>query len=247
MSDPSKPAASPAPETGARYKDIGLGISAAWLIGLGVYVGVKWQAIVNLAPNEVGDALAGAFAPLAFLWLVLGFFQQGAELRNSGKALWLQGEELKNSVEQQTHLAESARAQLEFDREVVSRQHKDAVRRAQPAFRLVYDGVVSGGDRGRSQRFTLTNTGKDCFDLTILLDSAGEKPLVRRGYSRRDVFATGQTVYAEPWIEDDLDDELVAIITYRDGLNNDQIKRFIVTVSERSYEIDEEPQQLTGF
>ncbi|WP_425063717.1 hypothetical protein [Pyruvatibacter mobilis] len=45
--------------------------------------------------NEFGDFLAGVAAPLAFLWLVLGFFQQGEELR-------LQVKEMSDSVKQAT-------------------------------------------------------------------------------------------------------------------------------------------------
>lgn len=168
MSDPSnpKPPASPAPETGARYKDIGVWVSAAWLIGLGVYVGVKWQAIVNLAPNEVGDALAGAFAPLAFLWLVLGFFQQGAELRNSGKALWLQGEELKNSVEQQRELVAVTRAQLEFESDRISAEKEELRRNAQPILDLTTAGAMMSGSSLR-QSFNLSNHGKSCTGVEI--------------------------------------------------------------------------------
>jgi|GEM_PF-6076803 len=34
-----------------------------------------------LDANEIGDFLAGAFAPLAFAWLILGYHRQGNELR----------------------------------------------------------------------------------------------------------------------------------------------------------------------
>lgn len=65
--------------------------------------------------NEVGDFLAGAFGPLAILWLVLGFFQQRAELRLSTEALKTQGEELKNSVAQQERLAELSLQSLQLE------------------------------------------------------------------------------------------------------------------------------------
>jgi len=136
------------------------------LIGLGVYVGVKWQAILNLAPNEVGDALAGAFAPLAFLWLVLGFFQQGAELRNSGKALWLQGEELKNSVEQQRELVAVTRAQLEFESDRTSAEKEELRRNAQPILNLTTAGAMMSGSNLR-QSFNLSNHGKSCTGVEI--------------------------------------------------------------------------------
>ena len=48
--------------------------------------------------NEVGDFLAGVFAPLAFFWLVRGYYQQGEELRQNTQALKMQSDELANSV-----------------------------------------------------------------------------------------------------------------------------------------------------
>ncbi len=65
-----------------------------------------------LGPNEWGDFLAGTFGPLALLWVVLGFFLQSHELRNSIRALELQTDELKSSVEAQNSLAESSKTEI---------------------------------------------------------------------------------------------------------------------------------------
>ena len=46
-------------------------------------------------------------SPLAFLWLVLGFFQQSREIRLSGKALQLQAAEMKRSVDEHRRIAGS--------------------------------------------------------------------------------------------------------------------------------------------
>lgn len=66
---------------------------------------------VLLSANELGDFLAGAFAPLAFLFLYLGYKQnsesiriQTQELKASTEALVLQVAEMKESVEQQKEL-----------------------------------------------------------------------------------------------------------------------------------------------
>ena len=74
----------------------------------------KLHTITDLTLNEVGDFCAGLFGPLAFLWLVLGYFQQGAELRQNNEALRLQAIELKNSVEQQRNLVEVTSKQVEY-------------------------------------------------------------------------------------------------------------------------------------
>lgn len=77
--------------------------------------------------NGIGDFLAGVFAPLAFFWLVRGFYQQGKgleqnsialnlqaqELQASTEALNLQVQEMKASVEQQKQMAEYQRLEIE--------------------------------------------------------------------------------------------------------------------------------------
>ena len=59
---------------------VGFWISGGWLFVALLYVYFRWTAFCGLEPNEHGDFFAGLFAPLAFLWLVIGFIQQGEEL-----------------------------------------------------------------------------------------------------------------------------------------------------------------------
>ena len=66
----------------------------------------------TMSLNEVGDFLAGIFGPLAIFWLILGFIQQGKELKQNTEALELQAQELKNSVEQQKELVSVSRQQF---------------------------------------------------------------------------------------------------------------------------------------
>lgn len=80
---------------------IGIGVSALYLSWVILTVYWKWPAFLSLDLNMLGDFLGGSFGPLAFLWLVLGFFQQGEELRHSVQALSLQAEELRESVKAQ--------------------------------------------------------------------------------------------------------------------------------------------------
>lgn len=228
-----------------------------WLIGAGglltlVWLGLfatfaflRWDKIVGLDPNAVGDFLAGAFAPLALLWLVLGFFQQGIELRNSGEALWLQGEELRNSVQQQQQLVETTREQLAFERDQASRQKQDLLRRVQPAFRLIYEGVHQNNDQAVAHQFRLSNTGKECFDMTLLIESSGATPVIQAGIFEKDVLAKGAFCRAQVWCDRNFADQLVAIVMYRDELNNHQVKKFPISIAAGSYLIGDEPQVLT--
>ena len=63
----------------------GVLVSTAWLVGgLGYAWGDHgWLTFWDMSPNLVGDFFAGLTAPLAFLWLVLGYMQQGEEIKET--------------------------------------------------------------------------------------------------------------------------------------------------------------------
>lgn len=74
--------------------------------------------------NEIGDFFAGAFAPLAFLWLVFGFYQQGRGLKQNSEALSIQVAELKQStralnlqVNEQKKLLKTTEKQIKINNE----------------------------------------------------------------------------------------------------------------------------------
>lgn len=78
-------------------------VSIAYLFVTCNYI-VNLEEFNSLKLNEKGDLLAGIFSPLAFLWLVYGYLQQGHELKQNSESLRLQATELKNSVEEQKKL-----------------------------------------------------------------------------------------------------------------------------------------------
>lgn len=84
---------------------VGLLLSALYVGGVALYLFVQGQNPADLRLNELGDFLGGVSSPLAFLWLVLGFFQQSREIRLSGKALQLQASEMRRSVDEHRRLA----------------------------------------------------------------------------------------------------------------------------------------------
>jgi hypothetical protein len=157
-------------------------ITAVWLLTLGTYALIRWRDFAGLEPNAVGDFFAGAFAPLAFLWLVLGFFQQGEELRNSAqalrmqgeelrnsaKALRVQGEELRNSVEQQRELVAVTREQLKFDTELIKLQQEEIERSVQPVLEITSAGSTGSGQGNRLYHFEFSNYGKPCTDIRVV-------------------------------------------------------------------------------
>ncbi|WP_421701413.1 hypothetical protein [Aliiroseovarius sp.] len=123
----------------------------------------------SLELNELGDFLAGAFGPLAIFWLVLGFFQQGEELRNSVKTLELQAKELASSVEQQKAMVGITEQQLKLDIKVREEQTKASISKELPFLQLKRGGGSSSGGRHRYD-FTLTNIGAACTEGTLTLE-----------------------------------------------------------------------------
>lgn len=102
---------------------IGIAISALYVIGLAITIhGLGLTPMSSW--NEFGDFLAGAFSPIAFLWLILGYLQQQRELQQNTRALEIQAEELKNSVEQYKEMVKVANEQLEADRSMALQQNE---------------------------------------------------------------------------------------------------------------------------
>ncbi len=99
---------------------IGIVFTLAYVGLLGWAFGGRLSELKALEPNHLGDFLAGAFGPLAILWLILGFFQQGIELRENSRALDLQAAELKSSTKEQRELLQILRGQLEATRAEVA-------------------------------------------------------------------------------------------------------------------------------
>lgn len=149
---------------------LGLVLTVVWMAVLGVYATGAWSKFEALAPNEMGDFFAGAFAPLAFLWLVLGFFQQGKELRHSGEALWIQGRELQHSVEQQRELVNVTREQLKFESDVLREQRLEIARSSKPVLKLTAGRETASKPDTRNQSFHVSNHGKRCTNLEVTLE-----------------------------------------------------------------------------
>lgn len=75
----------------------GITLTATWIfLGVIYLVGVVgFNDFVDLPTGDIGSFLEGAFAPLAFLWLVIGHFMQQSEISANTKAVQLQEESAK--------------------------------------------------------------------------------------------------------------------------------------------------------
>jgi hypothetical protein len=107
---------------------LGLAATAVYLLGVGSYF---WNVpsekyLWRLDPNNFGDTLAGIAGPLAFIWLVLGFFIQSEQLKAQGASVDAQREALEM---QRTEL-ELQRNELKLQREETSRLADEAAKQA---------------------------------------------------------------------------------------------------------------------
>jgi hypothetical protein len=81
---------------------LGLSLTIFWILLGVIYISanIGWRDFSSLTPEDLGNFLEGAFAPLAFLWLVIGYFLQQKELEQNTAALRAQAVEISRSAEQ---------------------------------------------------------------------------------------------------------------------------------------------------
>lgn len=142
-----------------KLEDVQVGwyATALYLGGLICVMAARHEDLFKLDLNELGDFLAGAFGPLAFAWLVLGFIQQGRELKLSSEALQIQAEELKNSVSQYADMAKSQKTSVI--------NYENAV---EPLLKL--SCLDSGWSEGEFYcRLNIENLGDYCETLNVVL------------------------------------------------------------------------------
>nr|MVG01538.1 hypothetical protein [Vibrio cholerae] len=104
----------------------GILLTSLWFLLLCGLVALKWDDAVSMSLNEWGDFLAGVTAPIAFLWLIIGYMLQRKELSLNSEALWLTQKEVErqaNELEKQSgyqstqaKLASAQYRKIKFDR-----------------------------------------------------------------------------------------------------------------------------------
>ena len=149
-------------------------ITAFYVASAFMVIGAKLDELVLLKLNEIGDLSAGIFGPVAFLWLVLGYIQQGRELRLSSEALRLQANELRESVKQQMELNYVTRQSL-----------KNQNLGLEPAFHILFQDITDEfyqGDHYESANFQLWNFGAHCEHIAVCVMSAQGAELIAYKY-----------------------------------------------------------------
>ena len=80
----------------------GAAVTGIYLFLMALYISstVGWIDFQKLPVEDMGNFLEGAFAPVAFLWLVIGYFLQKKELMQNTQAMLMQFVEIQKSTEQ---------------------------------------------------------------------------------------------------------------------------------------------------
>lgn len=155
------------------YEVVGWVLTAIYLFGIALLVCLKKDSLHTLELNSIGDFLAGVFGPIAFLWLVLGYKQQGRELKISSDALRLQAKELRNSVEQQSKLVAVAADQLKFQQEAFDLQAWRHQQEISPRFDVKLSKEGLSGLSGLEKAFIkIHNAGHAARFVTVRFDGA---------------------------------------------------------------------------
>ncbi len=150
---------------GFKWTKVYLIALAAIIPALGVLGAID---IKPMGINELGDFLAGVFGPLALIWVVLGFLQQGHELKASSDALNLQAEELKNSVKAQSELSEATQKQLELQQTAFDQQTEVLMENSKSNFQLIaVNSTPLGGTASKPVLLDLVNIGNTAVEISF--------------------------------------------------------------------------------
>ena len=206
---------------------LGVAATCIWLLAVAYLALRDLGALASMSPNEWGDFLAGSFAPLAFLWLVLGYLQQGDELRLSTEALRLQADELKNSVQQQRELVEVSRQQVESEREALAFERRLREDLSVPNFSVLGAGGAFRGDGHSLYQFSISNTGHDATGFSAKLELVGTE---QREVMSHALFGKGASYTARFEHPTPLEDgKSLLYLTYTDGLGRTVEQRYLVS------------------
>lgn len=160
---------------------IGVTVTVGWLLVWvpGTFLSCEVLDVCEraLTSNEWGDWAAGTFAPIAFLWLVLGYLQQGEELKQNTAALHQQEQALKAQV---AELAASVQAQSSLAKATQQQVIEAAFFQLLARFTEVARDVRYGtDDRGRGAMRRFFSAFSDRANNALAANRRGDYEVVR--------------------------------------------------------------------
>jgi hypothetical protein len=221
-----------------RLTALGFAITAIWLMAFALILVFNLEEARKLDLNEWGDFFSGATAPLALIWVVIGYFLQAEELRVNTAALKAQEEELRRQVQETAVLAKNSERQAIASEQlaVASKQERDRAAMkeladVQPIFR-----TVGGAKTGSTYTTNLRNVGATVTKIAVTTPNAG----VRVRIWPTEVFeqnSDGQLI-----VEADAEVPPIAIsLSYVDRLGNEMTRTYDMTGAGQLFETREYP------
>ncbi|HLD65866.1 MAG TPA: hypothetical protein VJA19_07475 [Pseudomonas sp.] len=199
----------------------GIVVSVAYLVWLVSIIWPNYGDIKGLDLNELGDFFAGIFGPLAFLWLVLGYFQQSDELKQGTAALLMQAKELNESVKQQEKLTQVSKAQFDLQKSALDDEKVKFERSMLSVIKCTAKAVSSGSD-GLGVSFLFRNFGHKAEEFVAILETPSRTERLVEESAIVDGAQYGQTVIINGT------DHVFLRLSYIDGLSLRQVEDFSV-------------------
>lgn len=148
----------------------GIAATVLWAALWVLIVWQRWESARSMDLNQWGDFFAGVIAPIAFLWLILGYFQQGDELAQNTNALRAQERELKRQAEETANLVQQYARQAEASAKLAElslAEHDRAERERLAALRPRFRVRSSIHQAGRQTAVRMDNAGGTAHRLEL--------------------------------------------------------------------------------
>lgn len=221
-------------------------ISILWIVFVFSLLIIKRGTVMDLDLNEIGDFIAGTFAPLGFFWLVAGFYQQGKGLEQNSKALKIQALELSNStkalnaqVDEQKKLLELTKNQIDTNAKNNDFNQFYQKKQLQPFFHIKklkvdhYSLLDTYSFSTLKIIFSLTNSRATCrnlfFTYTFWDESAPANLFNEKGIDILNSDSNEQEIVLnlkkEPEFDEQMDCRLILEINYTDAVDRIQYQQ----------------------
>lgn len=183
---------------------------------------IDFEELRKLQLNEKGDFLAGIFSPLAFLWLVYGYLQQGQELKQNTEALRLQAVELRNSVAQQAEQVRLTTEQLSLMTQKETLEIDKIRESVKPKFLIwIFTNTIDG------YRIKIENYGAQITDVNV---SYSHGICINSNYSLFKHLDTNYFIINDP-LSIDIPDAFLKV-TYQNQLGYKDECKFVIAKDE---------------
>ncbi len=184
---------------------LGTYLTCSWLFITTLMILLQLNSPKVMTLNEWGDYLAGMMSPIALLWLVIGFYLQREELKQNTKALQIQGEELKNQVEQTRKLVEQTTRQVDIEDQRFQKEKEDN----EPNFIFETGAEIFNAGKIRKKELNFVNYGGVAFEVSI----ESPKPAIFEIRPKRIGAGNTGTIIAQ--LAKPLEKEIFVILTYK--------------------------------